>query len=89
MVSPEHGRARIRNVDPVHGTEEDKYHRTRTGEQGDAPIGDRLQSQDLPAGRQEYLKFEKKRSKIGAGRLAFTVFVKSMVHYLKSLSQCI
>ena len=35
----------------------------------------------------KYLKFEKKRSKSGAGRLAFTVFVKSMVHYLKSTSQ--
>jgi len=31
-----------RHVDPVHGITQDKYDRTRTGEQGDAPLGDCL-----------------------------------------------
>tara|TARA_B100000508_G_C11242464_1_gene172278 strand:- start:227 stop:502 length:276 start_codon:yes stop_codon:yes gene_type:complete len=33
----------------------------------------------------KYLKFENKRPKSGAGKLALPLFVKIMVHYLKSL----
>ena len=49
----EYGRARFWYPDPVHGTEEDKYHRARTGEQGDAPLGDRLQPQKVPEIREQ------------------------------------
>ena len=34
--------------DPIHGPEEDKHDRTGTGEQGDAPIGNRLQPEEVP-----------------------------------------
>ncbi len=46
--APEHRGARLRHPDPVHGPEEDKYDRARTGEQGDAPIGHRLQPEEVP-----------------------------------------
>ncbi|WP_159439034.1 hypothetical protein [Maribacter ulvicola] len=41
------------NVDPVHGNEKNKYDRTRTGEQGHAPIRDRLPSQKAPKIREQ------------------------------------
>ncbi|WP_286815132.1 hypothetical protein, partial [Maribacter sp. UBA849] len=72
---------KLSGSEPIYKSEEDKYHRARTREQGHAPIGDRLQSRDLPAGRQEYLKFENKYPKSGAGKLALPLFVKIMVHY--------
>ena len=46
--APEHGRARFRHPYPVHGAQEDKYHRAKTGQQGDAPLGHRLQSEKIP-----------------------------------------
>ena len=39
---------RLRHTYPVHAPEEDQYDRARTGEQGDAPIGNRLQPEEVP-----------------------------------------
>ena len=44
----EYGGTRFRNPYPVDGPEEDKHDRARTGEQGDAPIGNRLQPEEVP-----------------------------------------
>ncbi len=38
---------------PIYKSEEDNYHWTCTGEQGDAPIGDRLQPQKVPEIREQ------------------------------------
>jgi len=48
-----YGGTRVRHTDPVHGPEEDKYHWARTGQQGDAPIGHRVQPEEVPEIRRE------------------------------------
>jgi len=39
--------------DPVRGHCPDQYNRSGTGQQGDAPLGNRLQLKDLPTDRQD------------------------------------
>ena len=46
--TPEYGGARLLYLDPVHGPGEGKYHRPCTGQQYDAPIGHRLQPEEVP-----------------------------------------
>ena len=46
--TPEYGGTRLRHTYPVHGPEEDQYDRPRTGQQGDAPIGHRVQPEEVP-----------------------------------------
>ena len=39
---------RFRHPDPVHGATKEKYHRARTGQQGDAPLRHCLQPEEVP-----------------------------------------
>ncbi len=44
----EYGGTRFRHPYPVYGAQEDKYHRIETGQQGDAPLGNRVQPEKIP-----------------------------------------
>lgn len=51
--TPEYRGTRVRHTYAVHGPAKDKYDRTRTGQQGNAPLGHRLQPEEVPEIRGE------------------------------------
>ena len=73
----EHGRARFRDVDRVHGTTKDKYHRIETGQQGDAPLGNRVQPEKIPEIYRKAFHPDSYRER--GGETCFVIFYKKQV----------
>jgi hypothetical protein len=63
-----YGRACFWHIDPVHGPEEDKHDRVKTGEQGDAPLCDSLQPKEISEVRAKTLKKQGGKARFGTGR---------------------